>query len=412
MNHEQHSRPMTDKQATPEKAGVTLSSTGRQTVENVLSLRFGTRVRVAGMHIFPYSQVARCTLDAGGSAPSTVIVRVPRDDPARSGLARLRNEQAALEFLNAIGSTLAPRFIAGNATVGLLVTEDLGTAPSLLDLLLGDDREAARQGLFAFARGLGTLHAQTAGWASAYAERRAQLGPTDPDAEDAAVRFRVAESWQHVHDAAARLRLPPPRGVDHDVAEVVRTFAAPGAYLALSSGDPSPVNCKIAHGTVRFFDFEGATFRHALIDATVLRYLYPTGGPPWRLPKDMADPIERAYREEMARVCPAARDDADYERGMAAACAAWTILRMVRLPKVEAGPDRNPWLLVPPGWSAPIPTRSRRRQLVAIIETFIASARRAGTFETLATWCESMVDALRARWPEATEEIPLYPAFA
>jgi hypothetical protein len=191
----------------------------------------------------------------------------------------------------------------------------------------------------------------------------------------------------------------------------VRTFAAPGAYLALSNGDPSPVNCKIAHGAARFFDFEGATFRHALIDATVLRYLYPTGGPPWSLPKDMADSIERAYREEMAGVCPSALDDADYERGMAAACAAWTILRMVRLPKVEAGPDRDLWLLLPPGWSAPIPTRSRRRQLVAIIDAFIASARRGGAFETLATWCESLVDALRARWPEATEEIPLYPAF-
>jgi hypothetical protein len=195
------------------------------------------------------------------------------------------------------------------------------------------------------------------------------------------------------------------------VAEVVRICAARDAYLALSSGDPSPVNCTIVQGAVRFFDFEGATFRHALLDASVLRYLYPTGGPPWRLPRDLADPIESAYREALTQACPDARDDADYEGGMAAASAAWTILRMVRLPKVEAGPDRNLWLLVPPGWSAPVPTRSRRRQLVAIIDTFIASARRAGTFETLAAWCESMVAALRARWPEATEEIPLYPAF-
>jgi hypothetical protein len=394
------------------EASVTLSTPARQTVENLLSMRFGTRVSIADVNDFPYSQVSRCTLEAAGSAaPSTVIVRVPRDDPARSGLARLRNEHAAPEFLSSIGSTLAPRFIAGDATAGLLVTEDLGTDPSLLDLLLGDDKGAARQGLLAFARGLGTLHAQTAGRASAYAARRAQLGPADPDAEDAAVRFRVAESWQHVQDAVARLRLPRPRGVDHDVAEVVCTFAVPGAYLALSSGDPSPVNCKIAQGAVRFVDFEGTTFRHALIDAIVLRYLYPTGGPPWRLPKDMADPIEPAYREALAQACPGALDDADYEGGMAAASAAWTILRMVRLPKVEAGPDRTPWLLVPPGWSAPVPTRSRRRQLVAIIDTFIASARRAGTFETLAAWCESLVDALRARWPEATEEIPLYPAF-
>ncbi|MBI3971552.1 MAG: hypothetical protein HY332_09710 [Chloroflexi bacterium] len=84
---------------------------------------------------------------------------------------------------------------------------------------------------------------------------------------------------------------------------------------------------------------------------------------------------------------------------------------MARLPRVEAGPDRDPWPLVPPGWSAPLPTRSRRRQLVAIVETCIASARRAGTLEALAAWCERTVGALVARWPEAAEALPLYPAF-
>jgi hypothetical protein len=314
-------------------------------------------------------------------------------------------------FLSAVGSTRAPRFIAGDATIGILITEDLGNDPSLLDLLLGDDAVAARQGLLAFARGLGTLHAQTVGYESAYAEQRAPLGPAEPDVADAAVRFHITESWQHVQDAVARLRLPRPRGVDQDIAAVVHTFAVPGTYLALSSGDPSPVNCKIARDTVRFFDFEGATFRHALIDASVLRYLYPTGAPPWRLPRDLADPIERAYREAIGPACPDALDDANFEVGMAAASAAWTILRMVRLPRVEAGPDREPWSLVPPGWAAPLPIRSRRRQLVAIIDTFVTSARRAGSFETLAAWCESLLAALRARWPEASEEIPLYPAF-
>jgi hypothetical protein len=393
-------------------AKVILSTTARQTIENLLSLRFCMRVSIADVSDFPYSRVSRCTLEAASSVvPSTVIVRVPRDDPARSGPARVHNEHAALLFLRAVGSTLAPRFIAGDATAGILITEDLGTEPSLLDLLLGNDKAAARQGLLAFARGLGTLHAQTIGRATAYTEQRAPLGPADPDVADAAVRFHITESWQHVQDAVARLRLPRPRGADHDIIEVERMFAAPGSYLALSSGDPSPVNCKIAWGAVRFFDFEGATFRHALIDANVLRYLYPTGAPPWRLPKDLADPIELAYREAIGHACPNALDDADFERGMAASSAAWTILRMMRLPRVESGPDRDPWLLVPPGWSAPFPTRSRRRQLVAIIDTFIASARRTGSFETLATWCESLLDALRARWPEASEEIPLYPAF-
>ncbi len=389
-----------------------LSPAAQHIVEMLLSVRCGTPVRITGVRTFAYSAVSRCTLEAtGGTAPPTVIVRVPRPDARRSGLARLRNEHAALEFLSALASTLAPRFIAGDAIAGLLVSDDLGAHPSLLDLLLGDDAVAARQGLLAFARGLGTLHVQTVGRAPEYDALRARLGPADPDAEDASVRLRLAESWQRVQQAVAQLQLPRPRGVDHDVAEVVRTLAAPGAYLALSSGDPSPVNCLITQGAVRFFDFESATYRHALLDATVLRYLYPTGGPPWRLPDGMSDLLEHAYREELTRGCPAAGDAVSYESGMAAAGAAWTLLRMERLPRVDAGPDRDTWTLVPSGWSAPIPTWSRRRQLVAIIATFSASARRAGTLEALAAWCDSIAGALRARWPEATEELPLYPAF-
>ena len=394
----------------------------RWRVEEVLSERFGTRVRVAGVEAFPhYAHVSRCTLEVAGgtdAVPRSVIVRVARDrrdDPARSGVARLRNEQAALEFLRAIGSDLAPRCIAGDAGAGFLVSEDLGTGPSPLDLLLGDDAEIARQGLLAFARGLGTLHAQTAGRAAEYDARRAQLGPADADPQGvfagAWARGRVEASWRRVQDVAAQLGLPNPGGVDGDVAEVERTLAAPDAYLALSSGDPSPVNCKVVEGAVRFFDFEAAGFRHVLVDATVLRYLYPTGGPAWRVPEDVTVAMEAAYREELARGCPDALDDADYERGMAAACAAWTIVRLVRLPLVESGPDKNAWPLVPPGWWGPLPTRSRRRQLVATVETCVASARRAGTLDALAAWCERLAGALRARWPEAAEGLPLYRAF-
>ena len=391
---------------------MTLSASARRTVETMLSVRFSTRVRVAGVEDFPYSQVSRCALEAAGSmVPPTVIVRVLRDHTARSHPARLHNEQAALEFLNSIGSALAPRFIAGDATAGILITEDLGPHPSLLDLLLGDDREAARRGFYAFARSLGTLHAQTIGYASVYDDHRTRRGPYVPTVEHPAGHPPVVESWRQVRDAVAQLGLPEPRGVDGDVEEIARILDTPGPYLAFSNGDPSPVNCSVAHGTVRFFDFEEAVFHHALLDAIILRYPYPTGGPVWRLPPEIADSIEPAYRDELARACPIALDDASYQSGMAAASAAWTVVRMVRLVKVETGPDRDSWLLLPPGWFGAPPTRSRRRQLVAIIETCIASARRADTLPALAAWCDRTVSALRTRWPEATEAIPLYPAF-
>jgi len=383
------------------EADVALSATVRQAVEDALSARFGGRVQITTVLRFWPSCVFRCTLwqSSHSAAPESVIVRVPREGTARSGRAGLDNEQAALECLTAIDSPLAPRFLAGGGAAGFLVTEDLGAHSSLLDLLLGQDPEAARQGTLAFARGLGLLHMQTVG------------RPEGPRAALPVVRVPVAEHWQQVRDAVAQLGLPAPRGVDGDVEALARLLAETGDCLTLSSGDCSVVNCKLSSGSVRFFDFEDACFRHALVDAAVLRYPYPTGGPPWCLPRAVALQAESVYRAELAHACPAAQDDAHYERGMAAAVAAWTIIRLARLPKVDAGPDRGPWLLLPPGWSSPVPTRSRRQQLVATLETCIASAHRAYAFEALAAWCECLADALRGRWPEAAEALPLYPAF-
>ena len=372
------------------------------TIREALSVRFGGRVGLAAeVHNFWPSCVFRCTLLSSSctAAPATVIVRVPREGTARSGSTGLYNEQAALEYLTEIGSTLTPRFLAGGGAAGFLVTEYLGTHPSLLDLLLGEDTEAAKEGTIAFAQGLGRMHAQTAGQAK---DRKATL----PIAH-----VPVAKHWRQVRDTVTQLKLPVPQGVDGDIESLTRLLMDTGDCLALSSGDPSVVNCQITSRGVRFFDFEAACFRHALVDATVLRYLYPTGAPPWRLPHEIALQSESAYRTELAQVCSVAQDDPGYERGMAAASAAWTIIRLARLPKVDAGPDRDSWPLLPPGWTAPVPTRSRRRQLVSILETCIASAHRADAFKALTAWCERLTDALRERWPEAAEELPLYPAF-
>src|SRR5262244_3556992 len=127
------------------EANVILPAAVRQAVEDALSARFGGRAHIAAeVHNFWPSCVFRCTLVQSSctAAPETVIVRVPREGTARSGRTGLYNEQAALEYLAAIGSALAPRFLVGGSTMGFLVTEDLGAHPSLLDLLLGEDTEA------------------------------------------------------------------------------------------------------------------------------------------------------------------------------------------------------------------------------------------------------------------------------
>lgn len=348
----------------------------------------------------------RCRLGVGQSSsdavPGTVIVRLPREGAARSGSAPLDSERAAIQHLASVGSTLAPRYYAGGADAGFLASEDLGTGPSLLDLLLGKDPEAATQG-------------------------GAQFRTEPRTASYTDILARTLYRRQSSELAARPETYPKTLGTGKGVCSTAWPSHSTGrgsghcrdsqnsrrhqAYIALSSGDPSVVNCKVINGQVSFLDFEEACLRPALVDAAVLHFLYPTGGPSWQVPRGMALQLESVYRAELARVCPAATEDASSYGGIAAAGAAWMILRMARLPLVDAGPDRDPWQLLPPDWSGPIPARSRRRQLVAIVETWIGLAGRANSLCALATWCESVTGALRDRWPEASEEFPFYPAF-
>jgi hypothetical protein len=46
---------------------------------------------------------------------------------------------------------------------------------------------------------------------------------------------------------------------------------------------------------------------------------------------------ESAYRDEFAKTCPSVLDEETYAAGMAAATAAWAVVRLVRLPKLLAG---------------------------------------------------------------------------
>lgn len=379
----------------------------RRTVEKTLSARFERYVSISEVHNFPYSCVFRCSLtglpeDKDTTLPRMVILRLPRTSGGRKGPALLQNEHSALAYLTELGCELTPRVLGVSADASFLITEDLGDAPSLLDVLLGNDPMAAERSVLAFARAFAGLHTRT-------------LSLTIPPAEPRMVTTTaptVTESWQEVRKAVAQTGLlQPDDEVDHDVASVLRTLANPGVFRVLSSGDPSVVNCKITDTGVRFFDFEEACFRHVFSDIVSLRYFYPTGGPAWLLPAEVSARMEREYRDEWERFGAAALTDSEYNTGVAVAATAWTILRLARLQGVETGPDRDPWLLLPTDWSGPVPVRSRRRQLVSILETCIDSLRRANTLSSFAGWCERITIALQSRWKESAEELPLYPAF-
>jgi hypothetical protein len=381
-------------------------------VTRALSASAGTSVRITrsepvtagwSSQFETYSWVRRCTIEAESSVmPASVIVKMRRPEShSRSEPFRFDHEQAALEFLTSIGSTAGPRLLAADNEAGILVIEDLGAGPSLEDRLVGSDERSADQGLVAFAATLGQMHAITAGYAAEYYQLRSRFGPIEPAFDRISILgINIEHSWRQLRQIVAdRPYLPAPNAVDSDVDEILRVLSEPGPYLAFSNGDTCPANCRISGDGLRFIDFEHAAFRHALLDVAALRFPFPACGCWSRLPEDVSLRAEEAYRKEMTRTCPNLLDHARYAHDLTVACAAWTIVRMVRLPRLEDADDPHPM-----GFS-------RRGQLLDTINTTVNCSYQSRSLQALASWLASACDALHARWPHLTSNQPFYPAF-
>lgn len=314
---------------------------------------------------------------------STVVVKTLRGDDLSSAT-YLRNEAAALEFLGRVGGGHGPLLLAADGDV--VVMEDLGAGTSLDQVLLGDDPEAALSGLRSFATSLGRMHADTAGREDEYYAIRGD-GDGDPMFDRLSLgRYRLAESWRKTRMQLRGLPTPGLSAIaDWDL--VMARLASPGERLAFSNGDACPQNCRlVADGRVRFLDFDGAAFRHAALDLAALLLPFPACACWSTLPPTVGTAVVDAYRTEFAV------DDLDAAVG----CAAWVVLRAVRLRRLGAAINPHPM-----GFS-------RRGQLLD--QLAVAAGPVGAPLPGLAAWFGELEAALRERWG-ITEPQGEYPAF-
>lgn len=380
--------------------------------ERVVAAQTGVAVRLARPERLTEperrSLALRCQVVAAPEAglPATIILKraamegYDPDEPDGPA-ARLFNDWAGAAFLSALpnGGTLAPRCYGGDRAAGLVALEDLGQSATLVDPLLARDGAAAERALLALAVTLGRLHASTIGRHDDYRALRASLGPVSADTIQHAPG-RVRAHLPEIASALARLELALDAAALAEVEATLAALEAPGPFWAYTHGDPCPDNDFILRdGSVRLIDFEFGGYRHALIDGMYGWMQFPTCWCAGGIPDGALARMEAAYRAELARGCPAADNDALWQRSVAQAAAYWMLTALWWLLSEMLDSDRE-WGIA---WVRP--------RVIARLGAFARIARARGQLPALAAFAGRLGAELERRWPAERHALALYPAF-
>ncbi len=335
--------------------------------------------------------VFRCRV-TGEGWPQTVVVKTRRGAGAgRDGNAQqLPTEQAALEFLDALGWTSSPRLLASDLARELLVLEDLAPRTPLSALLEERGSLAARDALQAFARALGALHAATRNQEARFYARRRALGPLEPAGDrERHITARCTEA----RDQMLSIGAEPSTGAEHELVQALNALNGPGPFVVLSNGDPHTNNFLVAGCDGRMIDFEDAGYRHALMDAASLY----VPGPLWITVGDpIASGLEDAYRAALREGVPEAEDDAAFGSALGAACLVSAVLRAGRFRTLDQRPAHD----------------DSRKQLVSMLESAARVAEAHRALPQLCGWTQACAQTLRRRWPEADVDFSRYGSYA
>ena len=376
--------------------------------ENVLCKAFKGDVRLKMETEFDTDRatvVRCCMLESPPGVPQSVVVKralttdgtVFHPNSPDEMVPRFFNDWAGLEFLSKIsdGDSPAAQFYGGDWEKGLMVIEDLGDGRNFYGSLRGESATAATGELIKLARALGKMHALTIRKKTVYDSIRNRLGPRD--------RFpSMTGEWRRLmrklDEVCERIRVKPHRGVKAEMKTVAAFIAAPGPFLAYTHGDPIPVNALPVGGERKLFGFEFGEFRHALRDGIYGRVCFPTWYHINRVPDDVVQKMEMAYRAELAKGCSEAADDTLFFRSVVEACAYWAIhSRFNFIEKVWE--EDHKWGI-----------STQRQILLLCFDIFGQVSEEFGHLEALGVTIRDIAAKLRERWV-GLEEMPYYPAF-
>jgi Ser/Thr protein kinase RdoA (MazF antagonist) len=351
--------------------------------ESLLARAWGTSVSVrAAEEIWGRSHILRLRL----ADERTVMLKRHRTENFGDRDRTFGNELAALELLNGMKRSVAPRLFGADSGTGILLMQDLGPGSSLAHSLLDGDRDRASADLVSYARALAAMHS----WSIAEVTLAGRPAPALGEPEWMGAILRGKEPFLTV---MAGLGLATD-GVGDDIDRLVSLLRGTRA-TGLVHSDPCPDNTHIVGGNCWLIDFETSGWGAVALDAAYLLTPFPSCWCFASLPPGATGAALRAYGQEVA----AAGVDLgrDWDAVMTAALAGWLVARGKALG--EALDEDEDW-----------GTTTMRPRLLTWLRSFVQSADRSGALPFLRTLAAAARERLSARWPEAL--VPEYPAFA
>ena len=378
--------------------------------EKLVSDAFGRDIKLAAVEIAgPGTGRAhiirmRLTVDGPDIPPSVIVKLVNEEYPwvrDRTELFRtFFNEWAVYEFFRRLGlaEQIVPRFYGGDAEAGVMIIEDLGKVENTYDAAFGADASFAEEVITGWMKTIGKMHALTIGYQEVFDGIRSALGPV-PSRTSKTNQKRLMTG--HLRQTCELLGIKLRHGCVGEIEGIAAIISNPGAFAALSKVDNTPGDCVKVGAKLKLLDFEFGRFQHALLDATILRMIYPTA---WRneylTPASIVMRAEVAYRNELAKGCPQGEDDVLFTQALVGAAAYWCFDydRQFSLEFVSGLLEKDN------GWRG-------RQRVVQRLKVLARTSDEFGQFPAIGATARDLESRLRDLWPEV-EMMAYYPAFA
>ncbi len=308
-------------------------------IEESLSNALEYETRFAKCTKFKKNRILRCWVADGPSyLPEVLLVKMARQtkrepynrqrDCIGSSAWKLFNEWAALQFLGKINGDkmITPKFIAGDATQGLIAFEYVSKARSFRDILRKSNAAERAHALLAHAQAMGRMHGSTYGRKNEWLSLRTSLSThyqAETDSFDGILRtFRRF---------ATLVGQPESIAVESELSELQEILSNAEPFSAFRHVDIAPQNYLLVDDGVKLVDFEYSSYGYSLLDAPLGPFPFPVR---WECDEVLTQEIEGIYRTELSSGFRGALDDAIYYKGLLIAWIYW-LLRLGPIPRTR-----------------------------------------------------------------------------